>query len=560
MAEELSTYESLQHVSLVNSTVTTQERLRLCCKPTYKPRCLKNKGAILVLVWNYLTMNLLTFLLYNINRGDRYGSIAYLLSFGLTLPIAGWLADACIGRYKVIRCSVWIMWIATVLATVSSVIAQLVDGYSSTNTKVLLMLLVFMAIGLGGYHVNIVQFGLDQLYDASTTEIKSFIVWHAWTILSAGFIADYTFACLSETYKIFQLLFVCFNVSFALVLILLQNRWLIKEEPVKQNVIRQTYRVIKYAIKTKQPQHRSAFTYCEDELPSRIDFGKSKYGGPFTTEQVEDVKTCLRLMSIAIVGGALAGSVTISSYLRDKVSDTFTTLDEIHRDQESNSNTLLTKCYYEASFTHTLYYGATLLIIFHEFFFYPIFHRLWCYPHMQSLQKCLIGMVLQIARVSLLLIYEVVSRHNFIQNTGHNVTIDCLFHASHGSLSKSFDYRWIAIPDFLQTISMMMIYIGTFEFLSAQVPYFMKGLMVGVTFCSLLLSGALWFVLSVPFTKRLPIWGTGTISCGFWYTLLLVAIQVCCCVILIILTRWYKKRRRQDVLPNEHIFAERYYS
>jgi hypothetical protein len=25
-------------------------------------------------------------------------------------------------------------------------------------------------------------------------------------------------------------------------------------------------------------------SYCEDELPSRIDFGKNKYGRPFTTE------------------------------------------------------------------------------------------------------------------------------------------------------------------------------------------------------------------------------------------------------------------------------------
>ena len=61
------------------------------------------------------------------------------------------------------------------------------------------------------------------------------------------------------------------------------------------------YQVLKYAIKTKQPQHRSAFSYCEDDLPSRIDFGKSKYGGPFTTEQVEDVKTFLRLIPMAIV-------------------------------------------------------------------------------------------------------------------------------------------------------------------------------------------------------------------------------------------------------------------
>ena len=557
MAREMGQYESLQRS---NPTLHTQENLQQCCgRVTYKPRYLKNKGAILVLIWNYLIMNLLSL---HIDRSSESGTVVYMyymLSFGLTVPLAGWLADAHIGRYRVICCSIWIMWITTVLVTASSVIAQLVEGYSNIKTRVFVALLVLMAAGLGGYHANIIQFGLDQLYDASTTEIKSFIVWHAWTMLSAGLITDYIFACLSEKYKVVLILFSCFNATLALVLMITQHGLLIKEEPVKQNAIKQAYRVIKYAIRTKQPK-RGAFTYCEDELPSRIDFGMDKYGGPFTIEQVEDVKTCLRLIPIAIVGGVLAGSLLISGYLRSKVANMLTTLDETHPDDESGSKIMLNKCYYEASFTHTMYYAALVLIILHECFLYPLFHTAGCYPRILSLYKGLIGVLLQIARVFLLLAYEVISRHNYIQNNGYNVTIDCLFHTTHGSLSKSFDFRWMAIPDFLQSISLMMIYLGSFEFLSAQVPYFMKGLMVGIGLSSAFFSGAVWFVVSIPFNRKLSIWSRGATSCGFWYTLLLVIAQICCCVILIILTRRYKKRKRQDVLPNEHIFAERYYS
>ena len=69
---------------------------------------------------------------------------------------------------------------------------------------------------------------------------------------------------------------------------LFSNR-LIKE-PVTQNPFKLIYKVVRYAIKTKHPRQRSAFTYWEDDPPSRMDFGKIKYGGPFTTEQVEDVK------------------------------------------------------------------------------------------------------------------------------------------------------------------------------------------------------------------------------------------------------------------------------
>ena len=49
----------------------------------------------------------------------------------------------------------------------------------------------------------------------------------------------------------------------------------------------------------------SAFTYCEDELPSRLDLGKEKYGGPFTTEQVEDVDVFLGILKVLLSLGPL---------------------------------------------------------------------------------------------------------------------------------------------------------------------------------------------------------------------------------------------------------------
>ena len=37
-------------------------------------------------------------------------------------------------------------------------------------------------------------------------------------------------------------------------------------------------------------------SYCDDERPSRIDFAMMKYGGPFTTEQVEALFRILTLL------------------------------------------------------------------------------------------------------------------------------------------------------------------------------------------------------------------------------------------------------------------------
>ena len=42
-----------------------------------------------------------------------------------------------------------------------------------------------------------------------------------------------------------------------------------------------------------------------DYLPSRIDFAKQRFGGPFTTEQVENVKTFLRIVIVLLAAGQL---------------------------------------------------------------------------------------------------------------------------------------------------------------------------------------------------------------------------------------------------------------
>ena len=57
-----------------------------------------------MLVWNFLIIGVIDgHLTYHM-----IGCVS-LVAFGLTLPVAGWLADARVGRYMVILCSIWIM-------------------------------------------------------------------------------------------------------------------------------------------------------------------------------------------------------------------------------------------------------------------------------------------------------------------------------------------------------------------------------------------------------------------------------------------------------------------
>ena len=71
-------------------------------------------------------------------------------------------------------------------------------------------------------------------------------------------------------------------------------------EPVSQNPLKSIYGVLKYAATHKHPTRHSSLTHWEEDIPSRIDLGISTYGGPFTTEQVEDVKTFFRLLVVSV--------------------------------------------------------------------------------------------------------------------------------------------------------------------------------------------------------------------------------------------------------------------
>ena len=71
-------------------------------------------------------------------------------------------------------------------------------------------------------------------------------------------------------------------------------------EPVGANPVKQIIDVLKYAYNHKYPVRRSALSYYLNNYPSRIDFGKIQYGGPFTNEGVEDAKTLLRLVVLLL--------------------------------------------------------------------------------------------------------------------------------------------------------------------------------------------------------------------------------------------------------------------
>ena len=80
----------------------------------------------------------------------------------------------------------------------------------------------------------------------------------------------------------------------------LYHKWLDTNDKTG-NPIKLIFGVLNYARKNKYPRLRSAFTYIDEEQPSCLDFGKHKFGGPFTEEEVEDVKTVFHFLPLLLV-------------------------------------------------------------------------------------------------------------------------------------------------------------------------------------------------------------------------------------------------------------------
>jgi len=83
----------------------------------------------------------------------------------------------------------------------------------------------------------------------------------------------------------------------------IHNRHWFLIDSARANPYKLVYRVTRFERQHKVPIRRSAFTYCEDEIPSGLNLGKTKYGGPFTTEEVENVKAFYGILKILFALG-----------------------------------------------------------------------------------------------------------------------------------------------------------------------------------------------------------------------------------------------------------------
>ena len=291
--------------------------------------CLPSKAAILVLFWTavvgaiYQVMMSTAVLVLDNSYTDitirdllPYALLAILMMF---YPLSGFIADIFCGRFKTIMFSLLMFVLSLLFFSVAFVLFLVTDVYISIPISTLtifcsifsVLATACFTVGLAGCQANFIQFGLDQLLEAPSVYLGLFVHWAKWAYNVSATAVSILFAVTVCYYgrqkfvlSILLILPVILIISLVFLLILscCKRIWF-NIEPGQENPYKTVFKVLNFARKHRSPPRRSAFTYSDNNRPSRIDFAKERFGGPFTNEQVENVKTFLRILIILLVLG-----------------------------------------------------------------------------------------------------------------------------------------------------------------------------------------------------------------------------------------------------------------
>ena len=227
----------------------------------------------------------------------------------LCLPM-GFIADRYFGRAKVLYYS----WIFLFLAQLLIAYFFIIDALGYIHDKSLLYIsfigVIVNSVSIAGIRVNLIPFGVDQMKAASSDELSSYFYWYYWCRNAGQFVA-YSIggSLLSSTSDVTVFLISCTAAAAGTIINILNYNWFVKVQNVS-NPLLLVYQVLKCAATAKRPVSRTAFSYDGRPEPSRIDLAKVTHHGTFRDEEVEDVKTFLRIIVFLI---SLIGFLCVQS-------------------------------------------------------------------------------------------------------------------------------------------------------------------------------------------------------------------------------------------------------
>ena len=454
--------------------------------------------AIMVLLWTYL-MAVQNFLIESAStiKGNP-GTIVYSC-FILLVPLIGLLSDVYIGRYRAIMIGIILCFISWIIFGISFILN---NCYRFMENMWTVPSFLVNSIGIISFAANIIQYNIDQLIGASANELSTIIYWNI-AALPTSWIAKNLSDLLDVYSRSTKLITIIITSGVALSLILVSHS-LFKHKlenisPIK-NPIKLIVRVLCYARKHKYPENRSALTYWEEGAPSRLDLGKDKYGGPFTEEEVEDVKTFFRMLPLFI---AIFGSMSII-YL--------------HVNTLEDSSSDIKPSEYRKTFINS--HGTYHITLLFLFFIYQFIIRCCFHKYIPSmLIRMGAGLVFSLLACIIISFIEIF----------HYTTL-------------------IVIKQVLTGISCFLILPTSLEFTVAQSPEYMRGMMVGLCCTSM----GIGIMIAITLSLFLKKW-----YC-YYITIIVCFLQLLILLVFVILARRYKYRVRENEVNIVQIVDDHY--
>ena len=105
----------------------------------------------------------------------------------------------------------------------------------------------------------------------------------------------------------------------------------------------------------------------------------------------------------------------------------------------------------------------------------------------------------------------------------------------------------------------MLVTTATLEFVCAQAPYSMKGLLIGTNYSIIGLGSLLGVILFIIWYFAWRDDAVTTPDCGFWYFLFTSGLTLVFLVVFCVVARWYRRREREEP-HNEQKLVEDAYS
>ena len=468
--------------------------------------------------------------------------------------IAGILADIRFGRYKVVAYSIFISFALLLASSAASLISTLSEAGPVQDWLLRAGIAVYFLhfIAMTSFEGTILQFGLDQLPEATSDQLSSFIHWYVWS----GALLKLPLHYQPSKDACIVLLTISMVISAGMLILCLAlcrgardcNIQFIREPPSHSPYI-SVFKVLQFAKNHKTPLHRSALTYWEDGPPSRLDMAKDKYGGPFTNEQVEDVKTFFRLLY------SLACIMLMHFVLFISFSSAFAL--HLGSAQQSSINRKDSIYLITADIFYNPQLFMMLVIPLHELVLHPLLGNRYL-PNMMTKMK--IAGILFSARLAINLIIDGVGHYR--QN------VQCMFVTYYNSTLfpgqvlaiGSISPLVLVLPGQMYGLAVTLMVVSILEFTVAQAPYPMRGMIIGFYYFIY----GLYILLGVGyeqifmFQASLSSWPGRYSCCSLYYTIgatvsLLVTVLTFCT------THKYKYRERSEVI-DEYQFIENYYN